>query len=312
MVEEIFQLYTRLQSLTAVAEELARRGWSTQLRRTATGSTWGGKAFGKTALHAILTNVVYIGKVRHRGEIYAGEHEGIIGEEIFEGVQKLLAANKPAAGARAQNRFGHLLRGLLHCSACGAAMSPSATKKGSKVYRYYTCTSAQRRGWRTCPKPSLPACEIEAALVERVKAIGSDPGLVAETLAQIKNIKATRQPALIAERRRLDQELSRLQGHGHDKNRDRAGKIEDRIAEIGDELALLQRESIDKRDLTRALAMFGEVWSCLYAREQERVIGLLVERVDFSAERETVSITFKPSGIRSLADEIERTEGAMA
>ena len=82
--------------------------------------------------------------------------------------------------------------------------------------------------------------------------------------------------------------------------------------EIGEELAVLQGASIDKRDLARALALFDEVWACLFPREQERVIGLLVERIDFDAGRETVAITFRPTGIRALAEEIEQAQEVTA
>jgi site-specific DNA recombinase len=64
-------------------------------------------------------------------------------------------------------------------------------------------------------------------------------------------------------------------------NEDHIGKITARLFEVGEELAVLQGASIDRRDLARALALFDEVWACLFPREQERVIALLVERVDF-------------------------------
>jgi site-specific DNA recombinase len=189
-------------------------------------------------------------------------------------------------------------------------MSPSVTRRNGKAFKYYICNHAAKTGWRNCPHPSLPAGEIEAAVVERIKCVGRDPALVAETLAQVRSIQKTRVPALTAERRRLDREILRLRDRGDAG--DHLGKIEARLVEVGEELAVLQSASIDKRDLARALALFDEVWSCLFPAERERIIGLLIERVDFSAERESVTITFKPSGIRSLADEIEATEGVTA
>jgi len=140
--------------------------------------------------------------------------------------------------------------------------------------------------------------------------IGRDPSLVAETLAQIRHIQKTRTPALVAERRRLERELARLRDR--DGDADHIGKIESRLTEIAEELAVLQTAAVDKRDLARALEMFGEVWACLFPREQERVIQLLVERVEFDAARETLGVTFKPTGIRALAEEVQVAEGVPA
>jgi hypothetical protein len=56
--------------------------------------------------------------------------------------------------------------------------------------------------------------------------------------------------------------------------------------------------------LARALQLFEEVWPCLFSREQDLAISLLVERIDFDAERGTVVITFRPTGSRALAEEI--------
>jgi site-specific DNA recombinase len=191
-------------------------------------------------------------------------------------------------------------------------MSPSTTKKGGRVYRFYICGHAAKTGWRNCPHPSLPAAEIEAAVIDHIRCVGKDPALVAETLAQVQRIQKERRPQLIAERRRLERELARLRDRGGAGDADHIGKISARLAEIDAELTFLQAASIDRRDLAKALSMFDEVWSCLFTREQERVINLLIERVDFSAERESATITFRPSGIRSLADEIEATEGVTA
>jgi len=47
------------------------------------------------------------------------------------------------------------------------------------------------------------------------------------------------------------------------------------------------------------------VWETLSPREQVRVIRLLVQRVDYDGEKGTVSVTFHPAGIKTLADELE-------
>jgi site-specific DNA recombinase len=42
----------------------------------------------------------------------------------------------------------------------------------------------------------------------------------------------------------------------------------------------------------------------LTSREQARIVQLLVERVDYDGTEGQVSITFHPSGIKTLTDEL--------
>jgi site-specific DNA recombinase len=57
-----------------------------------------------------------------------------------------------------RNKFGALLKGIIRCLPCDCAMTPShTTRNGTKRYRYYVCSSAQKRGWDTCPSKSIPA-----------------------------------------------------------------------------------------------------------------------------------------------------------
>jgi hypothetical protein len=65
----------------------------------------------------------------------------------------------------------------------------------------------------------------------------------------------------------------------------------------------LQRESIDRREVSAALSVFDPVWEQLAPKEQARVIGLLVERVAYDGKAGTVAITFHPTGIKALAQE---------
>ena len=304
-VRQIFALYLDQRSLQATAAELNRRGWRTKSWQTRDGRWHEGVAFDKGHVARLLGNPLYVGRVSLRGQEFAGEQPGIVDPEVYDRVQALLAENNVSGGARAKNRYGHLLRGLLHCTACGCAMSPSVTRRGSKVYRYYVCGNGTRNGWSKCLHPSLNAGNIEAAVVERIKVVGRDPDLLKETLAQLRHLKATHQPALVAERRRLERDLARLRDRNGDADQDHLARIESRLLEVAEELAVLEGQSIDKRDLAQALAMFDEVWECLFPAEQERVIGLLVERVDFDAAQETVAITFKPTGIRALSEEIQ-------
>ena len=155
-VQEIFQLYLDHRSLIAVATELNLRGWLTKSWTTRKGTLNPGLPFNKTNLHKLLTNPLYVGKVKYKTELHKGEHQPLIDEALWSGVQKQLSLNGTTGGAKVRNKFGALLKGLLYCSVCKRAMSPSHCTKGNRRYRYYVCTNAQKTGWSNCPSKSIP------------------------------------------------------------------------------------------------------------------------------------------------------------
>ena len=80
---------------------------------------------------------------------------------------------------------------------------------------------------------------------------------------------------------------------------------EQRATQVREELIALGRQVVDEKEVAKALAVFDPVWDTLAPREQVRVIRLLVQRVVYDGEKSTVSVTFHPAGIKTLADELE-------
>ena len=297
---------------------MSRRGWSTKRWTTKKGRQRGGRRFDKNSLYNLLTNIVYIGKIRYRNEIHKGQHAAIIEPETFEQVQNLLRLNYRTGGKRVRNRFGALLKGLLRCKPCGCAMTHShTTKGGTKRYRYYVCTNAQKRGWANCPSKSVPAPEIERFVIDQIREIGRDPGIIAATLTEAREQSELQIAALekerhdlVFQRERDDAELraaSLADGESTSLTRsadllERIGLVQKRIDEIDEELATLRHAMIDENDVATGLADFNALWTSLSLREQARVIDLLIERVDYDGAEGTVSVTFRPSGIRVLTE----------
>jgi len=317
-VRQIFEMYLEHQSLLAVVKELDLRGWRTKRWTTRKGTARGGRPFDKNSLHQLLTNVAYIGNVKYKDEVHAGEHQPIVDVETFGQVQALLQRNSRSGGRAVRNKHGALLRGLLRCTACDCGMSHSFTVKGNRQYRYYVCHRAQKRGWHVCPSPSIPAGEIERFVVNEIKAIGRDPLVIQETLAQARRQAEEQIDRLQTERShvwnqlRADHaELGRLATarpgdprliDAHDQIRD----AERRVTEIDNELATLDGDLVDEAEVTTALADFDAVWIGLAPREQARVVALLVERVAYDGNGGHLAITFRPTGIKTLASEMTK------
>ena len=71
---------------------------------------------------------------------------------------------------------------------------------------------------------------------------------------------------------------------------------------------MLERGTIDEQDLRAALASFEPVWQELLPAERGRILQLLIETVSYDAEAGEVAITFRPGGVRMLAqDETKET-----
>jgi DNA invertase Pin-like site-specific DNA recombinase len=165
-VRALFALYLDRQGLVPLARELARRGWVSKRWTTRKGHERGGRPFTKTALQHLLTNVVYIGKLRYRDEVHDGEHAAIVPRDVWDRVQTLLRSQRPLVGC---GRSSRPLKGLLRCAACQRAMCPATVSKDGRRYHYYVCSNAQKRGWSVCPAPSLPAAAIERLLAEQLQ-----------------------------------------------------------------------------------------------------------------------------------------------
>ena len=73
-----------------------------------------------------------------------------------------------------------LLKGLLY-GPDGAAFSPTHTCKGGKLYRYYVSQTILKHGAGSCPVGRVPAGEIEAAVIAKLRTVFRQPEIVAGT-----------------------------------------------------------------------------------------------------------------------------------
>ena len=60
-------------------------------------------------------------------------------------------------------------------------MSPTHTRKGQKLYRYYISQSVLKQGAGTCPVGRIPASEIEAAVIDQLRGLLRSPEIIIGT-----------------------------------------------------------------------------------------------------------------------------------
>jgi DNA invertase Pin-like site-specific DNA recombinase len=92
-VRAIFDLYLEHGSLAAVVEQLGRQGWTTKRWRS-----FGGRPYSVWSVDRLLSNVIYSGRIRHKGVIYPGEHAAIIAPELWERVDEQRRAGQKRSG----------------------------------------------------------------------------------------------------------------------------------------------------------------------------------------------------------------------
>ncbi len=315
-VQAIFELYVEKQSLIRTASELNKRGWATKRWTTRKGHERGGRLFDKANLLRLLTNVVYLGKVRYKDEVHPGEHEAMVNEELWQRVQRMLRSNGRTGGMHVRNKYGALLKGLLYCTPCARPMMHTYTSKGNRRYRYYVCYTAQKQGWHACPSKSLPAEQIERFVVERIRVIGRDPTILAMTLERaraqaLEQIAALEPDARIADReiRRLHAEIAKAATdaatNGHAAARlaelhERLREAEQRQRSLREQVSAAQQRVVSKAEVDSALAEFDALWGSLSPREQARVLRLLIQRVDYDGANGKIALTFHTNGIKTL------------
>ncbi|MCO6050479.1 recombinase family protein [Mesorhizobium sp. RP14(2022)] len=181
-VRNIFERYCELRSVSLLADKLRED------------SGEGTRPLSRGQLYHLLANPIYVGKLRHKGAVHEGEHQGIIEEAVFARAQLLLAERAPARRARKNAPDLHLLTGIVFDEA-GERLSPAHAANHGKRYRYYI--SAKLKGRRTNKEEAaskvqlptsegwrLPAAELEGVVVDHMLALLDDRAQLASWIRQ--------------------------------------------------------------------------------------------------------------------------------
>ncbi len=173
-VQTLFDLYLELDHVRAVVEEAKRRGLRSKLRTYADGRQVGGHSFRTGQLYHLLRNPIYIGCIRHKGEIHQGLHKPIIHQDTWDKVQAKLNAKAVLRHALPKQKSSSFLLGKLFDDTSEPMTTNHAVKQGRR-YRYYIskCLNGKQpdhhKGWR------IPASEIETTITNSLRSFLTDP-----------------------------------------------------------------------------------------------------------------------------------------
>ena len=233
-VRTIFRRFVEIGSATQLIRELAESGVVGKKGRT----------FDKGAIYRMLGHHVYVGEIAYQGEIYVGEHQGIIDRKLWDKAHAMLEANTRQRRSTAkQAQTPAPLRGIIRCRNCDRAMKPTFSRKAGRLYRYYTCQSADKNGADACPIRRVAAGDIEVIVIQQVRTMLRTPEMIVQTW-------------------QADGEVS-------------------------------------ERDVSEALRRLDPVWEELFPIEQQRLVHLLIGRVDVATSG--VQVHLRAAGLDTLA-----------
>jgi hypothetical protein len=271
VVQQVFSQYLLLGSARAVAAELNRTGVKRR-GRLRTDGQGRARAWDKSDVLRMLTNVVYAGRIAAGSDVVDGAHTAIITPAVFDAVQTTLAAKRQERAS--VDRVVYPLRGRLRCGGCGMAMTPATAKRGDVSHRYYRCSTRDKQGIGACPVAPVRASMLEDAVVGEVAQAARDPAVLALVQDAVRARLEARRQALLDDRRGAEAE----------------GLAPDELARIDRALAELGQRQRDAGWIAEALTRLDDVWAVMTPENRARLITAVVTEVRFDPDG-TASVT---------------------
>ena len=184
-VRTIFAEYLAAGSVRRLTSRLDELGIVSKRRTDRFGRVSGGTSLSRGALYNVLRNPIYIGKIRHKDELFEGLHEAIVDNATWAKVQAQLVDNGGKKISAVRRSAARPLDGLLFDSK-GRAMRTTYASKSQRS----DGTTRTKRYWYYTSKPSgaenrnsverLPAKDIERLVLSSLRERLGDAEWVAD------------------------------------------------------------------------------------------------------------------------------------
>ena len=310
LIEEMFKACIRLGSAGKTRDWLNVNGYRTPVYESRNGITHGGRKFNKQTVINILTNPVYLGKIKFHDEEFDGRHEAIITKELFDSVQDVLGVNRNTRRNPYQViDHAYLLKGLLRCGKCGALMVPaSANGRSSKRYHYYQCNKRSRIGKIECDQKMIPADKVEDGVLRFIKMIAYDKEKIDSVIAhsceanikmlyKLKKDQGRKQKVLnqlIEERKSYVASIAKLGPAGAEAVADNLEKVQldinsmkEQLNNIKSEISDIEKKTINADVVAKTLKSFAQIIDGAEKEELQRLIPTVLKGAEISENAET-------------------------
>jgi site-specific DNA recombinase len=271
-----------------------------------------GKDFDRGNVYKILKNKIYCGYIENKNtkDIFKGEHEGIVTEEEFEVVRKIINDSRnnniynvvegEAKDADSElkkrnyrqykrinfipNKEGntpYLLKGIMKCNCCNSILTSTYTKKSKSntIYRYYKPNKAIKEGMDTeCKIGNIHADQIEKIVLNQVYNILKDTRIIIKTIEKLKiengklKIK-NKESQTSSEKLKIENGELRI-------NKDKILNEKELSAELTQnsnfQLSTFNSQLISEQEIINSLKNIEAVWDELFPREQLEIIHSII------------------------------------
>lgn len=158
-------------------------GIETVARLRAEGATSkSGRPLDKGDVYKLLNNRTYVGEASHKGQVYPGEHQAIVSRDLWDRAHAILQVSPRVRANQNRAYTPALLKGLIF-GVDGRALSPTHCRKNGRLYTYYVAQRVLKGdavGDASIVR-RVSAAEIEAAVVDQVRALLRQPEMVVGT-----------------------------------------------------------------------------------------------------------------------------------
>ena len=179
IVRGLFRRYLEVGSVVRLKIALDAENVRSPIRMSRSGRKTGGVPISRGHLYWILSNPIYVGRLRHKGQIHDGLHPAIVDLETWDRVQEQLKSQTQTR--RISRPDDHsFLAGKLYDDR-GNRMGASHASKGGRRWRYYVSRAALTgRTQEAGSVVRIPASEIENRIT---RAVGTHLGVQASAIA---------------------------------------------------------------------------------------------------------------------------------
>ena len=169
MIRTLYDLYLEHGTIREVKERAEELDLRSRRRERSGDRASGGKFFDRGHIHHILNNPIYAGQIRHKRQVYEGQHPAIIDPKIWKQAQHMLECGAAKPRGTKQKTTRSPLAGKLF-DETGDRLTPSHSRKNGMRLRYYISRRLVTDRSRTHPDAwRLPAGQVEGLLADLVK-----------------------------------------------------------------------------------------------------------------------------------------------
>ena len=337
VVRIIFNEYANGKGYKAITNKINKLGYKTKK----------GNNFSVGSIKDILTNPVYIGKVRYnvrqnwsekrRRNINAnpiitdGIHDSIIEESLWDKVQAVLESKKGKPARIYDGKFP--LTGILKCPKCGAGMvimrTTNKLKDGTRRrLTYYACGNWKNKGTAVCNSNAIRCDKANEYVFNKISELLSNDKMIKSIVTNINKERNNRVSPAKKELARIERELQKLDGkkkkifEAYEDEIITKEEFQSRNVELNNRIKILHEEKqpllvtlsddiseeIPYEFIKSILESFGKILNeNVEIEQQKKLLHMIISEITINELREVDSIKLKIND--NLIEYLSKEEG---